>query len=633
MLMLATSELCRRWAVAATPPPVYTVSQWADAKRLLPESSGAKGGKWRTDAVPYLRGIMDAARDPYVRQIALRKCAQAGGSEAINNIVGYFIEHDPCPILMVHPTSGAAEEYSKERLADMIRGTPALAAVVRDGRQSKRGHQSDSTLTMKMFPGGWMKLGGAHTENTFARVSARIAIGDDVDRFPPVVGQEGDPADLLVKRTETFDDGLVIMVSTPALKGGRIDTAFEFGDQRQYHVKCQRCGRWDWITWSDKAHFRVAYDERDASTARLECPSDEFGGCGARIDEAGRRRMVAVGEWEATAEPKEIGLASFHLPAMVTTLGNATLSSWVSKWLSAREKGKESTRVFINTTLGEGWEDRTVKIDPHSLMSRREYYGDGIDVPADAAYLTAGVDVQIDRFELQVMAWGRADERWVVDWRSIPGDPKRVETREKLWDALSRSYRHASGQMLQIGVTFIDTGYATDEVYAFVLGHQHHGVLASKGYGGRSGSPIVGKVSEHKAGHRPVRLYPINVDDAKADILGAVTVPVAGPGYMHLPLFVDEEYFAQLCSEHRETKYNKFKVATHQEWVKDRQRNEALDTAVLCLAAVRHARPDIAGKLAQLNAAGDARPPAPTAPVKQPWLGSRRPGGWLKGNR
>lgn len=598
-------DLVQSWAPAATPPPLLTVSEWADAERRLPQSSGAQGSRWRTSATPYLRGIMDAAKDPTIRKIACRKCAQVGGSEAITNILGYFIAHEPCPILLVQPTISAAEEWSKERLEDLINTTPAIRDAV---------NAQTSTLDLKMFPGGFLALGGANTPNTFRRRAVRLAIGDDVDGWPAVVGDEGDPSDLLVKRTTTFYDGLTIWVSTPTLKGGRIDTLYERSDQRRYMVACPNCQHEDWITWSDVAHFRVGFDERDPATARLECPA-----CEAYLDEAARRRMVADGEWKATAETQESGLVGFHLPAMVTTLGNASLSVWVSEWLSARQLGKESTRVFINTTLGEGWEDRGAKMDSHALITRREDYGarpdeQPIEVPQAAVVLTAGVDVQADRFELQVIGWGPAAERWVVDWRTVPGDPKKPETHKELLDALGRRYLHASGHQLAIKATCIDTGYATDEIYDFVLAHQARGIYATKGYAKRSGEPIVGKPSEKRYGSRPrpVRLYPINVDDAKRDVLNCLTVVEPGPGAMHFPIrvdTVDEEYFAQLCAEHRETVYNKGGVATHTVWVLDRERNEALDTAVLALAAFKRLNPNL-NQLAELLAVAPSTKPA-----------------------
>ena len=582
--------LVKGWAAGATPPPEFTVSQWAEAHRHLPETSGARGGRWHNATTPYLVGIMDAVHEPGVKTIAVRKGAQIGGSEALSNILGYFIEHDPCPVLFVHPTVEVAEEWSKERLADMIRSTPALTTLLKDKRQRRGAHDAESTLTLKVFPGGFLALGGANTPNTFARRSVRLAIGDDVDRFPPVVGDEGDPADLLRNRTRTFTDAIVLFVSTPTLKGGRIDTLYERSDRRQFLLECPNCRRWDYLTWSHPEHFRVLYADGDATSARLACPGPELGGCGAQLEEPDRRAMVALGRWEATAIAQETGLVGFHLPSLVSTLGDVTLQTLTEQWLAARARGKESLRVFVNTTLAEGWEDRGARMEPHALLARREAYGsEEVEVPAGAALITAGVDVQEDRYALQVLGWGLAGERWVINWEEIPGDPRRADTQASLLAALSRVYRHASGRDLPIHATCLDTGYFTEDMYDFVLAHQSRRIFATKGFANRSGNPIVGKPSEKRYGKRPrpVRLWPINVDDAKADILTSLTLTAAGPNYCHFPAFVDEEYFAQLCAEHRETRYSRAGVATHSVWVKDRDRNEALDTAVLALAACR----------------------------------------------
>lgn len=629
--------LTAEWAAAAAPPPKLTVSEWADATRLLPETSGARGAKWRTDTVPYLRGIMDAVHEPGITKIAVMKCHQVGGSESLHNVVGYFIEHDPCPMLFVHPTAAVAEEWSKERLADMIRSTPALAAVVREKRTPRgKGGEDGSTLQLKMFPGGFLALGGANTPNTFARRSVRIAIGDDVDRFPAVVGEEGDPADLLHNRTTSFYDGLSLYVSTPTIKGGRIDALYQRSDQRRFMVTCPQCGHENYLTWGDPARFRVGFDDRRPETARLECAAEEHGGCGVHLFEPERRLMIAEAGrrpdhgWRATATAKDRGVVGFHLPAMVSTLGSVTLESLVEKWLSARERGKESLRVFVNTALAEGWEERGTRMDPHALMSRREDYGPGVEVPAPAVVLTAGVDVQDNRFELSVLGWGPAGERWLVDHRVVPGDPKRVETRTALLEALTRRYAHASGHQLPISTTCVDTGFATEDIYDFVLAYQARRIYATKGIGGRSGEPIVGKASEKRYGKspRPVRLYPVNVDDAKGDVLNSLTLAAPGPGYMHLPLGLDtvhEEYLAQLCAEHRETRYNRGGVATHFVWVLDRERNEALDCAVLALAGFRLLNPNVRQMAETLAATpvatatpGATPPPTPAEPPTPP---------------
>lgn len=610
--MSNADDLIESWSRPAMPPPALTVSEWADLRRRLPEASAARGGRWNTDKVPYMRGIMNAANDPRNRVIALKKCHQSAGSEGIGNVIGYHIEYNPCPMLVVLPTAQVAEAWSKERLADMIRTTPELSAVVRDKRPTKDAPQAESTLALKMFPGGFLALGGANTPNTFARWSARLVVGDDVDRFPAVVGEEGDPADLLMNRTTSFDDALGIFVSTPTLVGGRIDVMYARSDRRKFHITCPSCARRDFITWSrpkedapdQTYHFHVAFDDRDARTTRIECPAEDRGGCGYHILEPERRRLIyEAGQlpdfgWVPTAESQEYGLVGFHLPAMVSTLGDVTLQRIAEKWFAAQGRGRESLKVFINTTLAEGWEERGSKVESHTLMKRREAYGEEIEVPEPVSFLTCGIDVQDNRFELQVQGWAPGDHCYVIDNDVVNGDPKKAETREALWERLQRKYKHALGVDLPIHAVCIDTGYATDEIYDFVLRYQHRKVFATKGFGGKTGEPIVGKASEKRTGKssRPVRLYPINTDDAKSDVVNRFTPEPGDPFLMHWPLerdTINDEYFAQLCAEHREARTNKQGIVTHTVWVLDRERNEALDTAVLALAAFKIQNPNL----------------------------------------
>jgi phage terminase large subunit GpA-like protein len=529
----------------------------------------------------------------------------------------------------------------------MIRTTPALAKVISEKKEGRGPRDAENTLSFKMFPGGYLALGGANTPNTFARRSVRLAMGDDVDRFPAVVGEEGDPTDLLANRTETFFDSLNIFVSTPTLKGGRIDTLYQLSDQRRYAVHCLACGRLDWITWSDGAHFRVGWDDRRPETARLECPE-----CQAHLFEPERRMMVVEAArredkgWLPTTEPQQAGLVGFHVPTMLSTLGKVSLPHLVEAWLTAYVKGKESLRVFTNTKLAEGWEDRTAKTEPHTLLGKREDYGEGIEVPSRGYVLTAGVDVQENRFELQVWAWGFAEERWVVEYRVVPGDPEDDETQNALLQALSRTFAHASGHQLRILSTCIDSGAMTDAVYSFVLKHQARRIYATKGYAKRSGTPIVGKPSEKRRGRdaRPVRVYPINVDDAKSQVNSAVALQRTDgdgpkPGYLHFPLghdTIDEEYFAQLCAETKVTIY-KHTVAVGFEWVPHRERNEALDTAVLNIAAFRLLNPNLQQQADAIlmtppgQPPPGPRPPAPSKPAG--WLSRPSRDSWLKGRR
>lgn len=589
---------------------------------------------------------MNVIHEPGVRKAALMKNHQSGGSEALNNIIGYCMQHDPCPMLVVHPTAASFEAYSKERLADMIHSTPALRQIVTDKRVPGLDGLPESTLSLKMFPAGFLAGGGANTPNTFARWSVRLAIADDFDRFPPTVGDEGDPGDLLVNRTTTYHDRLAIFVSTPTLKGGRIDSLLERSDQRRFFCLCPRCGRRDYIRWNDENHFRVVFDDRDPSTARIECPDVEHGGCGYQIREPERAAFTASGidlghdGWDATAEAQEPGLVGWYNPFALSPW--VSLQELVEKFLVARKSGREAFKTFVNTMLGEAWDDRTSRMEANALMVRVEDYGtlaDGtaIEVPAPAAALTAGVDVQASGFLLSVYGWGPAGERWLVDHRTVPGDPRKGETHGALIEALSRHYQHASGLSLPIHSTCIDSGYASDDVYSFVLKYQARRIYATKGDAGKIGQPLIWQVAAPMHGQtttktrtaasrakkiiRPVALYHVNVDDGKSQVMASLSLAAPGPNFIHFPAgveSVDSEFFAQLCAEHKETRYNKGGVAVSTVWVQDREANHALDEAVLAMVALRILRPNMVDMAARIRAVQTAEPSPPALPTPAP---------------
>jgi phage terminase large subunit GpA-like protein len=588
MATITDVDLVQPVVAIVEPPPTLTVSEWADRERLLPESSAARGGRYRTSYVEYLREPMDATFAPGVKSIGHMKAAQCGGSEALYNAIGYGIVYRRLPMLLVMPTGNDGQAVSKERIGDMVRRTPALRKVVHSGRSQGPLSDPESTLGMLLYPGGFLAIGGAHSPNTFARISVYLGIGDDVDRWPAVVGEEGDPTELLENRTTAFHDGRSLFTSTPRLKGGRIDTIFTLGDQRRRHLICPRCRRQDWITWNDTAHWRVAYDDKNPVTARLECP-----GCQYAVREPERMPLVRAGMWVATNAHAPAGRRSYHTPAMLSPF--VTLSGLVARWLEAIRRGPEAQRVFINTVLAEPWEERGERVEISSLAGRREQYGQDIDVPDPVVCLTAFADIQIDRVEVLVTGWGPSDERWIVDYRVVPGSIKLPETRAALAQVLSARYWHARGCMLPISAAGIDSGFETDAAYAFVLAHRRLlRVVATKGYAGRRGEPIIARPSRRDVVAGRVRPYAINADDAKADVIEAIQKPLnpdgPTPGAMHIPAHVDtidEEFFAQLGAEHPEVRRNKAGIATHRVWVQDRERNEALDLSVGCLAIYR----------------------------------------------
>jgi phage terminase large subunit GpA-like protein len=296
--------------------------------------------------------------------------------------------------------------------------------------------------------------------------------------------------------------------------------------------------------------------------------------------------MVSKGRWLPTRTPDEPGLAAFHLPATVSILGATTLTSLVEKWLAARKDGREATRSFINTVLGEVYEDRDQpRIEAHVLLTRRESYGDGIEVPAFASVLTAGVDVQIDRLEVQVVSWGEYLERAVVAWTLVPGDPRRPETWEALSEVLAETYIHKSGVRLPVHATCVDAGFLPkDAVLPFVAANQHRRIYATKGDAHpRPSEPLVMR-SAKPAATRQVRLFMLNTHAGKAELNAALALPPGGPSTVHFNDALPESYFVQLTAEKLVRRY--VAGVAYESWVcPEGARNEALDTAILCRAA------------------------------------------------
>ena len=557
---------------AFAPPPDLTVSQWAEAHRRLPASSPSGGARWSNATAPHLVEPMDACCDPSVRKLVIVGAAQSGKSELMHNAVGFFIAHDPSVVLWTMPSFEDAKRRSRGALADMIRTTPALREVVRGRRAARGTHEAESTLLEKVFPGGSLILAGSGTPNSFAGVSARRAIADEFERF--AVLEEGDPATLLTNRTTAFFDGLTVFLSTPLLADGPIDSQFKVTDRRRYFLTCPACSRADFATWSDPAHFRVVFEDRCPDTARLECPH-----CGARHDEPTRRRMVNAGRWQPTATAIDPGARGYHVPAMISTLGDVTLSRLVQKWLAARATGPAGLLSFVTTVLAEPWEDRGARVEPTGLLARLEDFG-AADVPEAAVLLTAGVDVQVDRFEVAVYAWGRGAEAWVVDAHEVPGDPTHDQVQAALLAALDERYTHASGVTLPIVATAVDSGYLPDRVAYELAARRPRRVFAVKGVGGRFGEPAIVKYDPR---HAPVLL---NVDALKLETHLGLEMSAPGPGYLHLNRrCCDESFIAELLAEHREPR-RRNGVATLI-WVEDRAANHALDTAVYARAALK----------------------------------------------
>lgn len=542
------------------PPPVMTVSQWADTERRLSPESSAEPGRWYTSRAEYSRGIMDACSDPTVRRVIVMSSAQVGKTEVLLNIIGYCIDQDASPILCVQPTLSMGQAFSKDRLAPMLRDTPALKGKVKDPRS----RDSGNTTLSKQFPGGSINIVGSNSAAGLASRPIRVVLADELDRWPSSAGTEGDPLRLAEKRATTFWNSKIVIVSTPTVKdASRIEAEYLDSDQRQFWVPCADCGETQTLKWS-----QVQWPEDEPLRAVYVCEC-----CGSTWHDAARYKAISKGEW--IADNPGGTTAGFRLSGLYSpwiALGEA-----VRDFLEAK-KMPETLRVWVNTFLGETWEEQGEGVQDDEIPGRGEKYN---GVPDSVLMLTAGIDTQNDRLEIEVLGHGVEHETWSIDHHIIYGDPSAPQIWSDLDLYLSQKFKRADGKILGIKCAAIDSGgHYTQAVYDFVRPRERRGIFAVKGVGGE-GKPLVGRPARNNIGK--IRLFPVGVDTAKELIYARLKINIAGPGYCHFPARYDDEYFQQLTAEQIVTRFSK--GFRKREWKKTRARNEALDLRVYALAA------------------------------------------------
>ena len=548
------------------PPPDLKVDAWADRYRKLSSESSAEAGQWRTDRVPFQREIMQVINDPSVEEVTFIKSAQVGATEVLLNTIGYYIDQEPSTILCIQPSLSMAQAFSKDRLAPMLRDTPNLKGKVKDPRS----RDAENTTMHKKFSGGHITLVGANSASGLASRPIRILLCDEVDRYPASAGTEGDPILLGRKRTTTFWNRKIILTSTPTIKGlSRIERAYEESDKRVYKVPCPECNQKQELKWQ-----QITWLENKPETASLSCKH-----CGAIIPESKKQWMLLNGEWEAQAVSKKVG---FHISELYSPF--RTWVELVEDFLEAK-KSPELLQTFINTTLGETWEEQGEEIEAEGLMAKCEQYNHEA-VPEEVLAITAGVDTQNDRLEIQVIGWADNFEAWVIEYKILWGNPATKEVWQELDEFLKTVYDKENGHKLPITTTCIDSGgHHTDMVYAFCRGNNHRRIFAVKG-ASQAGKPIASKPSF--VGRRKTALYSVGTDTAKEMIHSRLKDEKTN--LIHFPNTVDEEYFKQLTAEKRVAKFVRGKKTLV--WKQTRQRNEALDTFVYALTGIKILQPD-----------------------------------------
>jgi phage terminase large subunit GpA-like protein len=566
-------------AAGARPDPLLTVSEWADRYRVLSQRASAEPGPWRTDRTPYLREIMDClSPSSKIEQVVFMKGAQIGATESGNNWIGYVIHQAPGPMMAIQPTVEMAKRNSKQRLDPLIEESEVLRELVSDPRS----RDSGNTILSKEFPGGVLVMTGANSAVGLRSMAARYLFLDEVDGYPGDVEGEGDPVNLATARTRTFARRKIFMCSTPKITGSsRIEAAFEESDQRYFWVPCPVCREFQTLKFP-----QLRWPKGQPELAVYVCEN-----CLQDIHNHQKQWMLGLGEWrrEAAGDGRTAG---FHLSSLYSPVGWFSWADAAKQFVQA-QKNPALLQVFVNTVLGQTWALQGEAPEWQRLYDRREDYRVGT-VPVGGLFLTAGVDIQRDRIELEVVAWGRGKESWSVDYQVLEGQTAEGAVWAKLTSVLNSYYPTAGGAALPIMMFAIDSGYATPEVYAWA---RHFGGARAVVIKGDSRAPApVSQPSPIEVGPQGnrvklgLRVWPVNGAMIKEELYGWLrmdrpTEESGEPypaGYCHFPKY-SEEFFKQITAEQLVTRV--VKGYRRPEWQKTRDRNEALDARCYARAA------------------------------------------------
>ena len=651
----------RALARGLRPPRRRTVSQWAAEQRhVSPESGSSMPGKWSNSVSPYLVEIMDclSLSNP-CETVTFKKSAQVSGTEAGINLFGHVVEDDPGPMMILLPTTDEVKKYVRIKLQPTIDATPSLKSRVRD---QKSRDEDSSTTTFKKFPGGYLQLVGANSSSGLQMVTYRIIDAEEISEYPFDVDGRGDPLELAFQRTQAWEGRRKIFYnSTPGIAGiCRISAKYELSDQRRFVLPCPHCGVFQTLTW--------ARLDREALEPTYACPAH-----GCIIEHGDKPRMMAAGVWikyfpgddcpAELIEPEQIErhrarASAGRDPGFWINGLYSPFKSWrqiVKEWREANGL-QEKEKVFCQQVLGEAWTIKGDAPDHQKLFDSRAKY-DWRQVPPRALLLTGACDVQGDRLEWGIYAFGATFSSWLIDKGVIEGDPNTLGPWAELDKVLSRTWPDQHGKHWTLDAFAVDAGYLSQQVYKWSRRYAASGkVFAVKGMPGWSAPAIgtPGKVDIDFQGKKigTTLVWPVGTWNQKSEIYTGIGALLRGPdketgawppGTAFYGDVCDLTYCEQLTAEQVVTKKGKT-GATELVWeVVTGRRNEALDIAVYAralahhladgmtpdqwatLAAVRGAKPeDVQRDLAALWAPPPSEEASRAAPPQQPQEGAAR---------
>ena len=595
-----TRKLFSKIFATLAPPPKMTLSEWADNYRMLSRKSSAEPGKWKTSRAPYQREIMDAISDTSVQKVVVMSAAQIGKTDGfILNTVGYYMDYDPSPILIVQPNvQPMAESFSKDRLTPMLNDNERLRDKVND-----KSRNSGNTILHKEYPGGHITMVGANSPAGLASRPMRILLADEIDRYPATAGKEGDPLLLASVRLETFWNRKEVYISTPTIKGiSRIEVEYERSTQEEWNVPCPVCGEYQPLAWEF-----VIFDKEnpEEGTVHYKCRT-----CKEERTETTWKELFTQGKFVANKPGRKV--RGFHINALASLF--VKWNSVIKKFLQAKdekEKGNvEQLKVWTNTAMGQTWQEGGSTLEWETLYKRRERYN--CEVPQEVMYLTAGVDTQDDRFEIEVVGWGEDKESWGIQYKIIHGYLREEQVWKDLDAFLNQTFTRQDGVKLRITRACIDTGgHYANQVYKYCKPRTVSGIFPIKGMAGFEREFVPKATTNNRL---KVPMFIVGVDVGKELLYQYLALEEEGPNYCHFPRETEkgygQDYFRGLTAEQKLTSYKHGRAIYVWRKKEGYKRNEPLDCRNYAHAALEIANVILKKDEAGMQAAQPQKKPS-----------------------
>ena len=546
------------------PPEDLTVSEWAEKYRILEAKTSAMPGPWRNDKTPYLREIMDELLNYETEEICLCKCTQLGGSEALLNMLGYIIQQDPSPAMVVYPTDKLAESISENRIEPMIKSSRALRHLY---------HEYQSQRLELQFDGMYLTLAGSNSPSSLASKAIKYLFLDEVDKYPGASKKEADPIKLARERTKTFSNSKIFMTSTPTLRDGHIWKALMGSDvEKHYFVPCPHCGeeielKFKQIRWPEEQEG-MTYSDR-ADQAVYICQE-----CGCIITDQHKDRMLRGGRWKTVRENSK---AHRRIGYWINTLYSPFVRfSQIALEFMKSKDDPEELQNFINSWLAEPWEDTKLRTSADTVLERQtdvpEY-----QIPDWARMLTGGVDVQETSLYWSIRAWGN----FITSQNIAHGQATSWADIERV---MNLAYQKENGDQLVVALCLIDSGYDADSTYDFCANNSDW-ALPVKG----SSNPMMSHFKLSKINKPDSRAYGMNlvlVDGGKyKDMIAARMKKENGTGEWMVYDGCDQEYAEQVTAEHKVNEKSGSRTVQVWRLKHSHADNHYLDTEVYAMAA------------------------------------------------